>query len=274
MGKALVALPDYLAKNGYKNPTDSMNTAWQMGQPTPLHIFGWLQENPKVFEQFNNHMAGYALNVKLWVDPGCVPIKEILGGGSLVDKDSVLLVDVGTYSTPRILLSSFISTLTRISGGGVGHDLIAFQKRYPSFPGRLVLQDLPEVIATVSDLPPGIEAMAHDFFTEQPVKSAKAYYLHSVLHDWPDEKCLEILKSLIPAMTKGYSKILINENVIPEKGAYWMTTAVDALMMTAFASMERTEKHWKHLLNSVGLKLVKVYNYEQGTPSLIEAELA
>ena len=98
--------------------------------------------------------------------------------------------------------------------------------------------------------------------------------MHTCLHDWPDTKCREIFESLRPAMVKGYSKLLINENVIPNKGAHWVSTGLDILMMTVFSSGERTEQAWNVLLESAGLKVVKIWTYEPGTESLIEVELA
>ena len=97
--------------------------------------------------------------------------------------------------------------------------------------------------------------------------------MHSVLHDWPDEKCREILLNLMSAMTPGYSKILINENVIPDKDAHWMSTSLDLYMMALTSSCERTEVNWGALLDSVGLRIIKVWNHEPGTEGLIEAEL-
>lgn len=44
-------------------------------------------------------------------------------------------------------------------------------------------------------------------------------------------------------------------------------------MMVLGGVRERTETQWRGLLESVGLKVVKMWTYEQGTESLIEAEL-
>lgn len=74
-------------------------------------------------------------------------------------------------------------------------------------------------------------------------------------------------------MTKGYSKLLINENVIPDKGAHWLTTGLDLVMMSLCSSTERTEQHWCLLLESAGFKITQIWTYEPGTESLIEAEL-
>lgn len=103
---------------------------------------------------------------------------------------------------------------------------------------------------------------------------ARAYYMHSVLHDWTDEKCREILKNLVAVMKPGHSKVLINENVIPDTNAYWETTSLDIIMMADFASTERTEGHWHKLLESAGLKITKIWTAQRGVESLIECELA
>jgi hypothetical protein len=94
-----------------------------------------------------------------------------------------------------------------------------------------------------------------------------------VLHDWDDDTCRKILSNLVPAMRANYSKVLINENVVSDKGAAWSITSMDWLMMVLGGVRERTETQWRGLLESVGLKVVKVWTYEQGTESLIEAEL-
>ena len=141
------ALPEQLANTGYRNPTEPLQSAFQLGHHTKLHAFEFVQKND--FVGFNNHMAGYSLSRARWCDPGCFPVEEILGKNLRGDKDDVLLVDVG---------------------GATGHDLIAFHEQYPKLPGRLVLQDLPVTIAEVEGLPDIIEPMAHDFFTKQPVK--------------------------------------------------------------------------------------------------------
>ena len=54
--------------------------------------------------------------------------------------------------------------------GGRGHDLIAFRKRFPELQGRLILQDLPDVIDSVQSLDSSIERVKYDFFTPQPCK--------------------------------------------------------------------------------------------------------
>lgn len=107
------------------------------------------------------------------------------------------------------------------------------------------------------------------------VPGARAYYMHSVLHDWPDNKCVEILKHIVAAMKQGHSKLLINEIVMPPTGADWQATALDVVMMSLFASKERTLSDWHKLLEApeIGLKIMKVWSAKHSQESLIECEL-
>ncbi|KAL5343275.1 S-adenosyl-L-methionine-dependent methyltransferase [Aspergillus crustosus] len=250
--RGILALPEFLQKTNYRNPTSATNTAFQLGYDTKLGFFGHLQQEPVTAKQFNNHMGVYAQGRARWMDPGFYPVQEQLIDGITIGKEDVLLVDVG---------------------GSFGHDLSDFRRKWPSVPGRLVLQDLPEVVSSVKDLHPSIEVTSHDFFTEQPIKGARAYYMHSVLHDWPDDHCQKILDNLVAAMKPGHSKLLVNENVIPDTGAYWETTSLDLIMMQ-IGSGERTERQWHALLASAGLKITKIWTAQRGVESLIECELA
>ncbi|KAK1676081.1 hypothetical protein BDP55DRAFT_693734 [Colletotrichum godetiae] len=102
------------------------------------------------------------------------------------------------------------------------------------------------------------------FLSVLTLKGARAYYLHSVLHDWTNEICESILGQVKATMRPGYDRLLINENVIPSWGADWQVTGLDMVMMTVFASRERTEEQW----------IVKIWSRGEGSESLIECELA
>lgn len=97
--------------------------------------------------------------------------------------------------------------------------------------------------------------------------------MRSIFHSYPDDRCRSILLNLIPALQKGYSKILISDMVIPDRHAHWISTGLDLMMMASFPSRERTEKQWHDLMASVGLKVVRIWTFEEGFPSLIEADL-
>lgn len=150
-----MALPSHLKKTNYVNPSNGVKSAFQDGYRTSSHFFEFLKENPAHAEQFNNHMTAYHQGRPSWMDEGFFPVPSLTEGLDISAED-VLLVDVG---------------------GGVGHDLTEFRRKWPNIPGRLVLEDLPEVIdqakaqnqATASL----IEPVVHDFFAEQPVKGTQ-----------------------------------------------------------------------------------------------------
>lgn len=147
--KGILALPAQLKKTGYKNPDNGTDCAFQLGFETPLHFFEFLKEHPDAASEFNNHMSAYHQGRPSWMDNGFYDVPALINGD--IGEGEALLVDMG---------------------GSVGHDLSEFRRKWSAAPGRLVLQDLPEVLeqAKTMSLHPSIEIMEHDFFNEQPVK--------------------------------------------------------------------------------------------------------
>jgi hypothetical protein len=106
------------------------------------------------------------------------------------------------------------------------------------------------------------------------VAGARAYYMHSCLHDWPDDVCESILARVKEAMRPGYSKLLINENVVPTTGAWWEESALDMTMLALLSARERTEADWRELIErKAGLRIVNIWSGGRGVESLIEVEL-
>lgn len=106
-------------------------------------------------------------------------------------------------------------------GGSTGKMSVFLAERLKSL--RCIVQDLPEVIAGSDSTPPAhvasrVKFMAHDFFTEQPVKGADVYFLRWILHDWSDKYCLKILRSLVPALKNG-ARIIVGDMLVPKPGA-------------------------------------------------------
>ncbi|KAG8531974.1 uncharacterized protein KY384_003610 [Bacidia gigantensis] len=137
-------------------------------------------------------------------------------------------------------------------GGARGHEIQAIKSHYPQLPGKVILQDLPDTIAQALPVP-GLIAMAHDFFTEQTVK--------------------EILSQVAKAMKPGYSKILLNEMVVPDQGAEIVATQVDMIMMATLAACERTESHWRKLIEEAGLRIDRIWTETSDAESVIEVVL-
>ena len=231
--QVLAQLPEYFQKYGYKNPTDIGAGPFQFAMNYQGTYFEWLKANPIQQETFNRMMAITRIERgEQWFN--FFPTEERFGA---TDHSQAVLVDIG---------------------GGLGHDLAAFHARFPNLPGRLVLQDLPEVINNIQELNPAIERNIYDFFTPQPIKGARAYYLRTVLHDFPDKQSIRILKTIREAMTSE-SVLLLNENLLPEKDVPLYNAEIDFSMLALFSSMERTRKEWIALLEAAGLEVVKVW---------------
>ena len=231
--QVLAQLPEYFQKYGYKNPTDIGAGPFQFAMNYQGTYFEWLKANPTQQETFNRMMAITRIERgEQWFN--FFPTEERFGA---TDHSQAVLVDIG---------------------GGLGHDLAAFHARFPNLPGRLVLQDLPEVINNIQELNPAIERNIYDFFTPQPIKGARAYYLRTVLHDFPDKQSIRILKTIREAMTSE-SVLLLNENLLPEKDVPLYNAEIDFSMLALFSSMERTKKEWIALLEAAGLEVVKVW---------------
>ena len=75
-------------------------------------------------------------------------------------------------------------------------------------------------------------------------------------------------------MRKGYSKLLIDEMVLPDSDVPPKGAFLDLSMMALETGAERTSRQWHSLLASAGLRIEKIWSTDVGLESVIEAELA
>lgn len=143
---SVIYMPSFLAKNKFINP-QGPETCFQSAMKTDLQLFPYLMANPDHMSNFNDLMMGQRMNRTEWFEFS--DVNSVLFDGMDADEDATLLLDIG---------------------GGRGHDLEAFKKKFPDAKGRLVLQELPPVIDDITELDSSIVRMKHDFFTEQPIK--------------------------------------------------------------------------------------------------------
>ncbi|KAL4867610.1 hypothetical protein BDV12DRAFT_209748 [Aspergillus spectabilis] len=244
--------PEYLRSTNYTNPTDPQDGIFQYAKGGYKgDLFQYYSENPREGAAFSQIMGGViAAHQASWLDIISVP-EHILADAD-PDPTSPLLVDIG---------------------GNIGHDLENFRVAYPDLASRLYLQDLPAVIERAT-CPDPVNKIAHDFFEPQPVRGARVYYLHAVLHDWADEPARKILTMLSGALKRGYSKLLVHDHVIPETDVHPHTTSFDLNMMALLAGKERTEVEWRVLLESAGYRVVRVWRSPLAVQGIVEAELA
>lgn len=76
-------------------------------------------------------------------------------------------------------------------------------------------------------------------------------------------------------MEPGYSKVLINEWVVPERSATKFMTAMDLNMMSFGGGMERTLDLHREYAERAGLKITGVWSpNDKISESVIEMEVA
>ncbi|CAG8979821.1 hypothetical protein HYALB_00002591 [Hymenoscyphus albidus] len=246
-------------------------------------MFPWLSNHPQHLANFQAMMDSRYTNPRTWFD--VYPIKERLISGLAAymhiqprpTKDSdVLLVGIG---------------------GSIGSDMFRFMDyldawwieskgkaiEIPAGRIRFVLQDLPAVVEKIDcdalrrkhyKINSLFEFQGHDFFDVNPVKGARAYYIHAVLRDYDDDECTKILVNIRKSMKRGWSRLLLQEWVIPSSGANFRATRTDMAMMALNSRKERTAGQWEALLVVAGLKIAEIYEIDRGFESLIEAEMA
>lgn len=146
-------LPGYLRTNRFQNPRDNKTTAF-------AHAFGsefwtWLKQHPEHAATFNGFMASRREGGPSWFD--IYPVERELSGLEGGKEDAMLLVDIG---------------------GNQGHDLVNLKTKHSNLQGRMVLQDLPDVVAKAHFTNHGsISAVGHNFFDPQPIRRTYARML-------------------------------------------------------------------------------------------------
>ncbi|KAB5542733.1 o-methyltransferas-like protein [Coniochaeta sp. 2T2.1] len=240
LGPQYMELPAFLKRTNYANPTDVMHTVVQDAYKLDEgdNAFDWLQKDPTTLAIFQNFMSIRRQGAQeTWLS--VYPVEEETKSWN---PDKAVYVNIG---------------------GNVGMQNAEFKQKYPSVPGRVILQDRPENVAKAFQTP-GVENIAYDFFTPQPIKGAKFYYFRTVLHNWPDDKVVEILKNTKSAMEEE-SIILVDEIVVPDVGASSWTTSIDLTMLCGHASTARTQSQWDEVFAQAGLKRLSTMEYHGHT---------
>lgn len=249
--KGVFAIPEFGRQKGWTNAGNYDDGPFQMGAATQLGFWEYLQAVPERMQLFNAGMRA-GTTIGSGKRSGVFPFGDILGQHPCGDGD-VAVVDIG---------------------GGRGQSLEAIREDYPDIRGRLILQDLPHVIADGKEkgVPPFIELSVGSFFEPQTIKGARIYYFRRIFHDWDQEQSKRILENTRVGMDSR-SRVVIADMALPDQGAP-RDMALQDLNMMSFGGMERTETQWKQLIESAGLVLRKIWQGEAGAKhSVIEAVL-
>ncbi|KAI3002797.1 hypothetical protein CBS147346_5709 [Aspergillus niger] len=245
----LAKVPEFLRMTNFQNPSGAVKGALQYAEKTEMSLWDWVPTKPGFLDACNTFMEADRGSRPSWLE--WFPVKERIIDGFHQGESNVLLVDVA---------------------GGRGHDLVAFESKFSEVQGRLILEDLPHVVAEATQHPK-IEHVSFDLFQAQPIQGARTYYMKFILHDWSDEESRQILSHLAAAMKMGYSKLIIEEFVLADKDCAMLPAMWDWEMLIFCNSMERTASQWTKVLDSAGFRVVKFWAPPGDGQSIIEAEL-
>jgi SAM-dependent methyltransferase len=167
----------------------------------------------------------------------------------------------GLSVAPLIAAYDFSPYATVVDvGGGHGRLLAAILAATPH--ARGILFDQPQVVAgahsVLSEQPAGdrIRVVEGSFFDAVP-EGGDAYVLKTVIHDWPDDDAVRILRNVRKAAAPGKHVVLV-ELVMPQHDREFMGNWLDLEMLLALDARERTASEYGRLLSEAGFRLTRV----------------
>jgi hypothetical protein len=95
-----------------------------------------------------------------------------------------------------------------------------------------------------------------DMFSSVPA-GADAYIMKHIIHDWPDDLCLKILKACRKGVNAG-GKLLVVDNVIQPGNDFAPGKFLDLQMLIFPGGCERTEKQFRELFAAAGWQLTRI----------------
>ena len=198
----------------------------------PRGVFAYMNDHPATMELFNGAMRGKAESA---IGP-VLAAYDFSGFSSIADV-----------------------------GGGLGHLLKAILQKVPN--ARGVLFDQPHVVAQAASAD-RLELRGGDFF-RGPLPQCDCYILMEVLHDWTDERCVDILRQVRAAASKD-AKLLVVETVLPPDNRPHFAHYLDINMMVLTGGRERTPDEFSRLFSDSGCRLSRVIP-ARGVYSIVEA---
>lgn len=109
--------------------------------------------------------------------------------------------------------------------------------------------------------------MGGDFFAEVP--PADVYLVSMILHDWDDDACLRLLRSIARSASHG-TRLVALEFVVPPGDGPHMSKMIDLTMLGMLTGRKRSDLEFEDLLQAAGFTLDRIIQTQ--TPlSILEA---
>jgi len=143
--------------------------------------------------------------------------------------------------------------------GGHGLLLATILQRNPHLQGTLY--EMPHVLdgARSGPLKPVMDRCtlaSGDMFSSVP-SGADAYIMKHIIHDWPDDRCIHLLKACRKGVNSG-GKLLVVDSVILPGNDFSPGKFLDLQMMIFPSGCERTEKQFRDLFAGAGWRLNRI----------------
>lgn len=151
----LVKLPEYLSSTSFQNPGAAQQSLFQYAMNTNMSYFDWLHTQARDLEIFSSAMQASSQRGQ--------------GAAANLVSSQFPHSDVQTSETKDPEESQENDVLIVDIGGGRGKILSHLRTARPDLKGKMIVQDLPKEVDGCEPAP-GIEIMAHDFFTCQPIQ--------------------------------------------------------------------------------------------------------
>jgi hypothetical protein len=95
-----------------------------------------------------------------------------------------------------------------------------------------------------------------NFFDSVP-GGADAYLMRHIIHDWDDEKSIQILRNIHQSMTRE-GRLLLVEGVIEPGNQPSFGKLLDLTMLTIPGGKERTKEEYRQLYDASGFQLTRI----------------
>ena len=172
------------------------------------------------------------------------------------------MTDGSALSIGPVIAAYDFSPFATIVDVGGGHGRLLSEVLVAAPQARGILFDQPQVVAgapavlSEHGVPGRTEIVEGSFFDSVPA-GGDAYILKSVIHDWPDDDALRILRNVRAAAAAG-SHLLLVEFVVPDHHREYVGNWLDLEMLLALDARERSAAEYERLFNSAGYRLQRV----------------
>jgi len=172
------------------------------------------------------------------------------------------MTDMSAGTAPVVVEAYDFSGMDVLADIAGGHGLLlaAILKANPKMKG--ILFDVPAVIEGAGKLleqegvAGRVSTISGNFFESVPA-GADVYLMQHIIHDWDDERSIQILRN-IKAAIKLNGRVLLVETVIPKGNDPHLSKLMDLEMLVSPGGVERTENEYAKLFEQSGFRLTRV----------------